>query len=331
MSDSVSDLSGDDRPARMSVILPTDEYETIRGVVRRLSQQTVRDQLEIVIVAPDQAALGLDEPALQGFAAVRIVRVPALEPIGAAQGAGVRAGPGQMVFIGETHSYAHPTFAEALIEAHAGPWAAVVPGFGNANPVGKLSWSLFLLDYGAHLHTLPPRETAIAPTHNVAYKRQVLLDLGSELDTALTHGDRLVVLFRSRGLRSWFHPAARIDHLNVSLWKPWASDRLQCGLLIGGRRAQRWSPARRLAYFLASPLIPPVLLLRISRGARQAWRDGLVPAGALPLLVVATIISTIGEMIGYAGRSTLGADRKLFEMELHRLPYVARGTRVAAG
>ncbi len=169
----------------------------------------------------------------------------------------------------------------------------------------------------------------IAPTHNVAYKRQVLLDLGSELDTVLTHGDGLVVSFRARGHRVYFQPAARIDHLNVSRWAAWVSDRIQCGLLNGGRRAKRWSAARRLAYFLGSPLIPLVLLKRITPGARQAWRDGQVPAGALPLLVVATVVSTVGEMIGYAGATTLGAEARLFEMELHRLPYVARRSQVA--
>ncbi len=156
MPEIVSDLNGDARSARMSVILPTDVYETIRGVVRRLRQQTVRDQLEIVIVAPVGAPLGLDESELQGFAGVRIVRVEALQPIGAARAAGVRAARAPLVFIGETHSYAHPTCAEMLIEALSGPWAAVVPGFSNANPRGSLSWSLFLMDYGAHLHSLPP-------------------------------------------------------------------------------------------------------------------------------------------------------------------------------
>ncbi len=242
----------------------------------------------------------------------------------------MRAARAPLVFIGETHSYAHPTCAQELIAAHAGPWAAVVPGFGNANPRGVLSWSIFLLDYGSHFHSLPPRETAIAPTHNVSYKRQVLLELGAGLDTALTHGDGLIVLFRSLGHRVYFHPAARIDHMSVSRLIPWISDRFQCGLLTAGRRAQRWSRARRLVYFLGSPLLPVVLTLRVRQGARHAWREGRVPAGAFPLLVAATVVSTVGEMIGYAGRTTLDAEAKILEMELHRMPYVSRRSLSAA-
>ena len=313
----------------MSVILPTDNYETIRAVVRRLRRQTVRDQLEIVIVAP-AGPLGLDESELEGFAGVCVVRVESLRAIGAARAAGVQAARAPLVFIGETHSYPHPSWAEALIAAHTGPWAAVVPGFGNANPVSRLSWSLFLLDYGAHLHSLPPRETMHAPIHNVAYKREVLLDLGSELEGALAHGDQLMLLFRARSHRTYFQPAARIDHLNVARWAPWISDRLQVGILIAGRRAQRWSPLRRLAYVMGSPLIPLVLVMRAARGARQASRDGPLPVGTFPALVAATIIGAFGEMIGYA-RGTIGdADVKMLELELHRFPYVCRRSLTAA-
>ena len=81
---------------------------------------------------------------------------------------------------------------------------------GTRTPVSRLSWSLFLLDYGAHLHSLPPRETMHAPIHNVAYERQVLLDLGSELEGALAHGDQLMLLFRARSHRTYFQ-ARRAD------------------------------------------------------------------------------------------------------------------------
>ena len=322
MNEPMAPADGSRRSATMSVVLPTDTYETIRTVVQHLGRQTVRDQLEIVIVAPGAASLGLVESELEGFADARIVPVESLRPLGAARAAGVRSSRAPLVFIGETHSYAHPRCAEALIEAHAGPWAAVVPGFGNINPVGLLSWSLFLLDYGLYLHTFPARETVTAPIHNVAYKRAALLELGDELDREMAHGDQLLVSFHARGYRTYFEPAARMDHLNVSRWAAWVSDRFQSGLLIGGRRAERWSAVRRLVYFLGAPLIPLVLLRRASRGARDARRQG-APFGTTPALILATMVSTLGEMIGYAGKTTLDADSRLLEMELHRLPYVS--------
>jgi hypothetical protein len=310
------------RPPAMSVILPTDTYQTIRLVVQHLGRQTVRDRLEIVIVAPRREPLKLVQSELEGFAGVQIVPVESLQRLGAARAAGVRAARAPLVFIGETHSYAHPRCAEVLIEAHSGPWASVVPGFGSVNPVGLLSWSVFLLDYGQYLYTLPARETVTAPIHNVAYKRAALLEMDSELDEELAYGDQLLVSFHARGYRIYFEPAARLDHLNVSRWGAWVSDRFQGGLLIGGRRAERWSVLRRLVYFLGAPLIPLVLFRRATKGARDARRQG-APFGTTPALVLATIVSTVGEMIGYAGNTTLHADRRLLEMELHRFPYVS--------
>ena len=37
----------------LSVILPTDTYETVRNELTALRRQTVRDQLEIVIITED--------------------------------------------------------------------------------------------------------------------------------------------------------------------------------------------------------------------------------------------------------------------------------------
>jgi hypothetical protein len=328
MPEPVQDLDGDARGAVMSVVLATDNYQTIRAVVHHLRGQTVRNQLEIVIVAPAGATLGLDEPELEGFAGVRIVRVESLRPLDAARAAGVRAARAPLIFIGETHTYAHPTWAEVLVGAHAGPWAAVVPGFGNANPRGPLSWSLFLLDYGLWLHGLPAGQAVIVPTHNVAYKREVLLELGSGLDSALTHGDRLAVLFRARAHRTYFEPAARIDHLNVARWGPWATERLHAGLLMGGRRAERWSVLRRLVYFCGSPLIPALLLKRVGKGTLLMYREGRLPPGTLAALVAGSIISTVGEMIGYVRGTPGDADAKMMEMEVHKVQYASPRARL---
>jgi hypothetical protein len=321
MHDATRDLNGDASAALMSVVLATDTLETIRPVVRHLRQQTVRERLEIVIVAPDIDAIARNARELDGFAAVRLVRVQSLRPFGSARAAGVEAARAPLIFIGETHTYAHPSFAEELIGSHAGPWAAVVPGFGNANPRGVLSWSIFLLDYGPWFYGLRARETVTAPTHNVAYKREVLLELGSELGGALTHGDRLAILFRDRNHRTQFHPAARIDHLNVARWGPWLTERLHTGLLIGGRRAARWSLLRRFVYFCGAPLIPFVMLRRLADGARCAARETRLPAGTFGAMAVGTIVSSMGEMIGYVRGTPGDADVIMLDMEVHKVRY----------
>ena len=316
-------LAGTSDGPSLSIVLATDHYETIRPVVECLRRQTVRVQLEIVIVALGGQSLDLDGASLDGFGGVRLIDVRADVQFPAARAAGVRAATAPVVFIGETHSYPDPGWAEALIRAHHQPWAVVTPGFGNANPDGALSWSIFLLDYGRWLAGLPAGEIAISPTHNVAYKRAVLLELGEALDRALSHSDVLNLHLTSRGHRAYFEPTARIDHVNVSQPVPWMAERFLCGLLIAGQRAERWSLPRRMAYVCGSPLIPLVVLARVMAGVRQARRQVRLPRGTLPGLVVAAIVAAVGEMVGYARGVSSGADRRMTEFELHKRRYAA--------
>jgi hypothetical protein len=313
----------------MSIILATDRYETIRPVVHHLRRQTVRGQLEIVMVTPNQESLGLEASELEGFAGVRVVAIQSLYPLGVARAAGVRAARAPLVFIGETHTYGHPTWAETMIDAHAQPWAAVVPGFGNANPRSALSWAVFLLDYGYWLHALPSHEASMSPTHNVAYKREVLLELGDGLEPALSQGDRLPIELRKNGHHSYFESAARLDHLNVARPGPWIRERFLGGLLLAGRRAQRWSVLRRVVYFCGSPLIPAVILTRLRKPIGLALRNMRVPAGTLAALVVGTVISAVGEMVGYVRGADHAADLAMMELEVHKLRYASPRARVA--
>jgi hypothetical protein len=78
------------RDPRLSVILATDRYATIRNVVARLTAQTVLDEIELVIVAPPGAMVDLDAPSVHGFAAVRLVETDTVLPLAPARAAGVR-------------------------------------------------------------------------------------------------------------------------------------------------------------------------------------------------------------------------------------------------
>lgn len=305
----------------ISVILTTDRYETIRSVVDCLQRQTVSAQVELVLLVSDPSSIDPTEVGFDRFAAVRVVEIGPIERFAEARAAGVRAASAPIVVIGETHSYPHPGWAEALVQAHKGPWAIVAPGFGNANPVGALSWAIFLLDYGRWLGGLPPGEISIAPTHNAAYKRELLLQLGAGLETALAHGDAITEHFHARGHHRYFEPTARIDHLNISKPGPWLHERFLFGRIIAGRRIQRWSWPRRLVYLAGSPLIPAVILARLRKGLNQARRQARLPMGTMPAIVVAAFVSAMGEAVGYALGPGPFAERWMTEYELHKARY----------
>jgi hypothetical protein len=112
-------------PGRAHVRGPgADGYESIRVVIDRLLCQTVREQLELVLVVPSRLGLGPAPADVAEFAGLQVVEVGFPLSLGEGRAAGVRAASASLVFIGETHTYPHPRFAQRLIEAHDGPWAA---------------------------------------------------------------------------------------------------------------------------------------------------------------------------------------------------------------
>lgn len=304
---------------QISVVLSTDRFDTVRDVVARLQEQTLHDRIELVLVAPDRAALALDDGALAAFAAHVVVEAP-LQPSGAARAAGVRAATAPLVFLGETHSFGHPSFVERLVRSHGGGVAAVVPGIGNANPTTALSWSALLLDYGPWLHTRRLRNLDAAPMLNIAYDRELLVAL-DDLEAALASRDTLGAAFRARKYRYRFEPDARLDHANVAQWRPWIDAQYLAGRVDAAARGRQSGLGQRLRGVVAAPLRPLALLRSTESSVDAARSAGLLPRGTRTTLAVGAVLRAMGEMVGYTLGASAAHAARLEEYELHRLRY----------
>ena len=305
----------------LSVVLVTDKFETIRGVLEALEQQTARDVVEVVAVMPSDERANVDQSIAGRFASFRVVTVESIMPMPPSRAAGVRACTAPVIFIGETHSYPHPEFAAELIAAHEGPWDIVVPGLDNANPSGPRSWSSFLLDYGYWLSGLPESEVSSGPTWNASYKRHVLMELDGMLDGALSSGDELPMELKARHRKFYFAPDAKISHVNLEA-RGWMDERYLSGLVVGANRAKRWSPARRAVYFFASPLIPFVLVYRNMQSLRNLYGRGRLPLGSAAAVIAGSIVRSIGEAAGYLRGIGPHQVARMEEYELNKVSYV---------
>lgn len=310
----------------MAVVLATDTYETVRPVIRRLGEQTVKHRLEVVIVAPlPPGALDAHRQELDGFAAVRLVPVAPSVGLAAARAVGIRAATAPVVFIGETHTYPQPGWATALLAAFEGPWSTVVPAITNANPSGPVSWAAYVSDYGRWGEGRAQGEIPEALIYNAAYRRHVLLELGAELEAALdTYSEVLGPTLRRRGHRAYFEPGARIAHLNVGRLGPYVHEKLLAGFILGSLRAARWPWWRRLLYILGSPLIALVLVARLREPARRIGRARRLPLGTRPMIVAGAVLRAVGEAVAYAGAAPASAEARMTEIELHKVAYASR-------
>lgn len=305
----------------LSFLVLTDDYATIRGVVECLCDQDVAHRIELVVAAPEPAALEIPDRVGSALAGVRTVR-GRLDDLAGARAAAIRAATAPVVVFGETHSFPEPGWARALIDAHAGPWTVVGPGMSNANPQSAVAWSNLLLDYGPFVGKSEGGPVEHLMGHNSSYKRDALLEVDPGLEKLLISDAVLNDHLAASGHQMYFEPAARTRHLNVSRLLPWLLERLDAGRQYAAERARTWPWWRRLVYACGSPLIPPVRLQRILRGLRDSARGWRFALWILPSLLVGAKVSAFGEFLGYALGSSEQARQRLYEIEVHRTRYV---------
>ena len=317
-----------DQPLMSVVIVTPDEFRTIQKTISHLQSQTVRENLEIIVVAPSLAGLRMDDGAMQGFARTTVVEAGQIISIGRANARGVRRAAAPIVALAEDHCFPDPDWAERLIESHRGPWAAVGPGVRNANPGTHVSWADFFIGYGPWLVPAEPKEVDFLPGHNSSYKRDILLGYGDQLEAMLEAETLLHWDLRSKGYRLFHETAARVAHTNFSRWRSWLPLQVFNGRHFAALRARQMSLLRRLIYVCGSPLIPAVRLVRIIKNVLQHRSAKLLRhlIFCLPALAIGLVLDSFGQLLGYAfGPGRVVAHIK--EYEFHRSRHITQHDR----
>ena len=311
----------------MSVVITTpDSYQTIRRTMSHLRRQTVREELEVVIVAPSLAELQLDESEMSDFGSYAVVEAGHIESIGRSNALGIRRATAPIVVLAEDHCFPDADWAETLIAAHRGEWTVVGPAFRNANPETGISWADLFLGYGPFLWPTQAREVDFLPGHNSSYKREALLGYGDRLESMMEAETVLHWDLRANGHRLYLEPAARVSHMNFSLWMSWIPSQFLNGRLFAGARARQMSPVRRAAYAVGSPLIPLVRLLRIGSAAVRSRELRPRFFQALPALIVGLAVDGAAQFVGYLVGAGDALDH-IGRYEFHRAQRITENDR----
>ena len=310
--------------AKISVaVITTDDYESVAQLMRYLEVQTVCELIELVIICPFEDKLDLDVQQLARFESFKIVEIGPFETLHEPRAAAVRHASADIIAYTEDHCFPEPGWAEALIKAHEGPWAAVGPIIGLANPKLHIAWVSYFMQYGAWVDTsqaVGGVSTDIAG-HNSSYKRDILLAYGDDLDRIMVFESVLHEDLHQRGHTLYVEPTARAYHVFITLMKPFCFEHYLIGRLLASTRTKRWSFGRRLIYFFGSPLIPFVRFYRIiSMIRKHGWQQDLLP-GILPSFLMGLVSSAAGEMIGYAFGVGRSAEHSV-DLDMNRWRYI---------
>lgn len=308
---------------QMSVVIVTpDDYETIRQTIGHLREQTARDSLEIVIVAPGMDLLDGHDGELGDFLRYRVVAVGDVKSVALGNAAGVRQATAPVVAFVEEHSYPDRDGAEALIRAHRQPWAAVGPVVRNANPESAVSWADLLIAYGPWLEPARAGIVGHLPGHNSSYKREILLSYGPDLQAMLESESVLHWDLQAKGYQLYLEPAAKVYHLNFERLSSWVPAQFHSGRLFAAARARQWPRLRRLLYVAGAALIPLVRLWRILPYVGRLDLSWPMRLQVCLLVVLGLVVSAAGEVMGYAVGAG-GSAARMGELEFHRSRHMA--------
>jgi glycosyltransferase involved in cell wall biosynthesis len=316
-------MAATDNPQISVIIVTPDCYQTIRRTIGCVRRQTIRDALEVIIVAPSAACLKDGDGELSELN-YQVVEVGPIRSTAVARAAGIRRASAPIVALAEDHSFPAPNWAETFLERHREAWAAVGPAMCNANPGSALSWSNLAIEYGPWLDPVPSGPADHLPGHNGSYKRDLLLAYGDELGLMLESESVLHWDLRAKGHALYLDSKTRTYHLNYSLIRPTLLLRFLGGRQFGAMRARHWSTPRRLLYGIASPLIPLIRLGRVLRGLCRAGQLFRFSPKILALTGMSLVSDAMGEMCGYLFGSNRTAMARLSEMEFHRHRFVRR-------
>ena len=307
-------------PALSALVVTPDTYATVRAVMQTLKQQTVAQQIELVLIVPSRDSAAINENDLTGFNSSQVVEVGnVLHASALAQG--VRHARAPLVVITEDHCFPAPNWAERLIAAHAGGnYAAVGPAMRNGNPNTLTSWADFYINYSNWAEPIESGVVDFLMGHNACYRRATLLAYDERLEDALETETVLQWDMRAQGsaiLVGSSDPcsphelcaAAALDkHPLVSRSALWRKAFIQLE-----HRQARVIYARHTPYSLSR-------LVRTRRGVQRAAFPFLFRLKLYSLITFGLVVDALGQAAGYAfgaGKSNALAS----DHEFHRERY----------
>ncbi len=306
-------IASRDQPVQASVLIGSvNGGDWIHVLLDALQNQDGTVAYEVIVA--DRCSDGTAEQIQREHPAVQVLPAPGDTDLPTLRTMALEHSRGKYVFVTEDHNVPPPNWiARFVAELEGAPETVAAVGglVDNAMRVRTVDWAAFLCEYNGFL---PPQESgdvSDAPGMNVAYRRSVF----DGFDRAtLTRGfweSTVHPHLREQG--KVFRRAADVvmSHRKRFGFRYFMGQRFAYSRYYAGVRFERGQLVKRLTYAALSPLLPPLVLVRVARGAlsKEAFRD--VAIRSMPALACFSVAWGIGEAIGYA----FGPGRSLVEIE----------------
>lgn len=213
--------------------------------------------------------------------------------------AGIQAATGRLVAVTEDHCVPHADWYRRIVEVQQQTgWAGVGGGVENGSVDRLVDWAVFFCEYSQHMAPVPEGPSPFIPGMNVAYDMDALGPLRDVFAEGLWE-NFLHDKMRAGGFVLGMDPRILVSHQKYFTVPMFLSERFHYSRSFAGMRVEGAPLKRRLAWAAATPLLPGLLLVRITRNVLRRRRHLLWFVRSLPLIVLFSTMWAIGELVGY--------------------------------
>jgi Glycosyl transferase family 2 len=278
----------------------------LAGCLQALTQQVDPPSME-VIVPYHLRTQGIEDLKLR-FPSVVFLRIEDLKTFIEQGGSrehhdelrarGLAAARGELIGLLEDHARPDPHWCARVVEAHRQSYAAV--GGAIENGIDRpLNWAVYFCDFYRYQNPVPQGESPFVSDANVSYKRSALAAIRPIWqdvfhETAVNWG------LTSRGEKLALSPQVVVyQHRSDLRLGSVLKERFIWGRSYAASRGKLSGGHKRAMYAALSPILPGVLLLRMTMSVTKKGRCRGAFLKALPLTALLTVSWSLGELLGY--------------------------------
>jgi hypothetical protein len=216
---------------------------------------------------------------------------------------GIAAARGEIIALIEDYARPDPNWGENVIAEHSKDFAAI--GGAIENEVDHpLNWGVYFCDFGKYQNPVSEGETTFASDANIAYKKSSLMTVHPIWQDSY-HETEINWALRSRGEKIALSPRIVIyqHRTDLDFWGA-MKERYIWGRSYAANRIKDIGNKKRILYLAITPVLPIILVFRMTLNVFRKGRILNKFLIALPLTILLEIFWSLGEFMGYlTGRS----------------------------
>ena len=297
-----------EKPKLSVIIASVNGLPYIDECLTALERQQGGVEAEVIVV--DRCNDGTADYIRKKFPNVKLIESSKRMGIPQLRAIGIEHSTGDIIVITEDHCIAKEDWYVVILKAHESDYAAIGGPVENGSVDRIVDWAAYFCEYSGLMLPIPHGEVDGIAGNNASYKRSALEKIDESVMKNywefFLHGE-----MRKAGAKFLSAPAIVVYHKKKFGFLYFLIQRFHYSRSFAGMRMVRAPFSKRIFYIFSLPLLPALMIWRISQQVirkKRYLKEFLLSA---PLLMIFMLSYAFGECAGYL----LGPGDSLIKVE----------------